>query len=242
MAKKKKTTKKDTVAKSNPWVVATIVLGSLLFISLIANAILGTLLSVQTTTTQPSAPSEPTGGTQAPPTQGGGDVSIDLDTAHVLGNPDADVVMVEYSSFTCPFCGRYHAETFSDVQSNFVDTGDVFYAYKHFVRNADDARIANFAECAAEQDEFFGFINQVYANQNNLGNAALRGYADNLGLDMAEFDSCVESGRNEEIANAHLQEARANGISGTPSFLINGERLVGAQPYSVFASALESAN
>ncbi|MFT4250408.1 MAG: DsbA family protein [Candidatus Woesearchaeota archaeon] len=247
MAKKTKTTsvrksastqKKDVPAKSNPWVVAVIVLGVLLFISLVANAVLATLLVV-------SAPTTATAPTQVAPQQqqapSGGPVEVDLESAHLLGDPSASVVMVEYSSFTCPFCGRFHAETFGQIKSNFVDTGDVLYAYKHFIRSPDDARIANVAECAAEQGDFFAFIDQVYSNQHDLSDAALRRYAENLGLDVSELDSCVSSGRNQQVANDHVAEARANGISGTPSFLINGERLVGAQPYPVFEQALRSA-
>ncbi len=237
------TSKKQGPSATNAWMISTFIFAGLLFLSLVWTAVFTMIvfsggLATQAPAQTIPAPSQPT----TPPAQqqpSGAAPQIDFATAHTLGDPNAPVVMVEYSSFTCPFCGRFHAETFPDIQS-FIDRGDVFYVYRHFPRSAEDVRIANFAECAAEQDAFFSFIDRIYSNQGAVSDANLRAHAQALGLDMSAFDSCVESGRNRGVADDHLAEARQVGVTGTPTFFVNDNRIVGAQPFSVFQQAIQA--
>ena len=181
-----------------------------------------------------------------PPTTGGappaGNVQISMEGAHILGNPDADVVMYEFSSYTCPFCKRFHDETFSDIKKNYIDTGKILYVYKHFTRNQVDVVAANAAECAGEQGKFFEYSNKIYANQAALSDQeAFSRFASELGLNTQEFDTCFESQKYSQKASQNLQEGQANGVTGTPGFIIGGKLIPGAQPYNVFASAIDAA-
>ena len=231
-AKSKADDESITISKTALWQIVSGVLAVVLVAMFI--------FSMAGNNAQAPVPGQP-GAAPAPgPAAPSGPVTVNLEGANTLGNPDASVTMVEYSSFTCPFCGRYHSETKSDIIQNFVDTGDVFYVYKHFPRNQEDIRVANHAECAGDQGSFFDFIDRVYANQQSIGDATLRGYAQDLGLDMNAYDACVASGVGEQRATANLREGQQNGIQGTPGFLINDVRVSGAQPYQNFAAAIQS--
>jgi len=177
---------------------------------------------------QPGAP-------QAPQTQ----VSVNLEGAHSIGS--GDVLMVEYSSASCPFCARYHSDTFPSIKSEFIDSGKITYVYKHFIRNDVDLLAANAMECAGEQGKFFEYMDLVYVNQNLLGQtASYITWAEQLALDVASFSTCFEEGRYSAKASANTQEGQLNGITGTPGFLINNRLIAGAQPFANFKSAIEA--
>ncbi len=230
---KKQSSDAITIEKTTLWQILTGVLAVIVIVLLVSGGNGSSGATPQPSPTQPS-PS---------PTAPAGAGEVNLDNARTMGNPGADVVFVEYSSFTCPFCGRHNTETMPLIKENFVDTGDVLFVYKHFPRNNEDIRIANHAECAGEQDAFFEVVERIYQNQQNVADSTLRGYAQELGLDMAAYDECVASNRYESVAREHLAEGQANGVTGTPGFLING-RIVeprGAQPYQVFQQQLSAA-
>lgn len=181
---------------------------------------------------------------QPPTTRGApvGNVQISLEGAHTLGNLEADVIMYEFSSYTCPFCKRYHDETFNEIKKNYIDTGKIYYVYKHFTRNQVDVVAANAAECAGEQGKFFEYSEKIYANQAALSDqTAFTRFATELNLDVDEFNDCFKSQKYSQKASQNLQEGQANGVTGTPGFIIDGRLIPGAQPYNVFASAIDTA-
>ena len=166
---------------------------------------------------------------------------IDLQGVNALGDPNAPVVLVEYSSFTCPFCARHNLETFGRIVEEYVETGKVYYVYKHFLRNEVDGVAANAAECAGEQDMFFDYKYQIYINQNSISNPGFfEQIASNLGLNMDSWTSCFNSGRYTQKANADRAEGMANGVTGTPGFIINGQLVSGAQPFQAFQQVIEA--
>lgn len=176
---------------------------------------------------------------QAPPPSQG-EVSVNFEGANVL-NPGQGVVMVEYSSVTCPFCARYNAETFPSIVEQYIETGRITYVYKHFIRNDVDVLAANAMECAGEQGRFFEYKEVVYANQNSLSQQALYGvWAGDLGLDTASFDECFNEMRYSSKASADTQEGQMNGVTGTPGFLVNSRLIAGAQPFQSFSTAIEA--
>lgn len=176
---------------------------------------------------------------QQPPTQG--EVEVSLEDANILGSVESDVVMVEYSSATCPFCARYYEETFPQLRSEYVDTNEITYVYKHYIRNDVDVLAANAMECAGEQDSFFEFKDLVYTNQGVLGQQNVySNWADELGLDVADFDACLSSMKYTEKANAETLEGQSNGVTGTPGFLVNSRLISGAQPLESFRTAINA--
>ena len=174
--------------------------------------------------------------TQPPPQA---QVNVNLEGANTLGS--GSVLMVEYSSATCPFCARFATETFPLINSEYIETGEITYVYKHYIRNDVDVLAANAMECAGEQGAFFEFKNVVYANQNSLAQRAIYStWADNLGLDVDAFDACVDEGRYSAKATADTQEGQGNGVTGTPGFLINSRLIAGAQPFANFQAAIDA--
>jgi protein-disulfide isomerase len=177
---------------------------------------------------------------QQPPTQGG-QVDVSLQGANYLGDLNSDVLMVEYSSATCPFCARYHAETFPALREEYVETGRIAYVYKHYVRNEVDILAANALECAGEQDNFFEYLDLVYENQPRLGQENnYAQWADSLGLDVDAFGECLSSRRYTAKANADTAEGQGNGVTGTPGFLVNSRLISGAQPLDNFRAAINA--
>lgn len=173
----------------------------------------------------------------------------------VLGNQEAKVTMVEFGDFQCPFCKEYFQQTLPDIKSKYVDTGKVKIIFRHYPLtqihvNAQISAVA--AECANQQGKFWQYHDLLYSNGQsdgtNLDKASLEKYADQLslnagtlGLGKNKFNQCLESNATLPIVNADQQEGVKAGVTGTPTFYINGVQLVGAQPASVFEQAIEAA-
>lgn len=178
-------------------------------------------------------------------------VDIPLDESPALGDPDAPVVIVEYSDYQCPFCWRHFQETMPQMQT-YIDAGQVRYVFKDYPirRIHPEAQKAHeAARCAREQggdEAYWEMHDLIFASQDTWsGNPkhvdALKRLAVDASLDSAAFDACLDDGRYEATVSADLAEGEGLGISGTPTFFINGQRLVGAQPFSVFEQAINAA-
>jgi len=189
---------------------------------------------------------------QAPPPS---IISVSLDDDPVKGNPDASVVIVEFSDFQCPFCSRFYHQTLPLIQENYIDTGKVKLVYRDLPLdslhpNARPAHIAS--ECADEQGMFWQYHDILFENQaqwNRLGptdlNSALIQYAHSLGLNSTSFESCLGSQTIADEVNADYLQGISYGATGTPTFFIGNEddgfiKLVGAQPYAVFQQVIDS--
>ena len=105
---------------------------------------------------------------------------------------------------------------------------------------------AEASECAAEQDAFWQFHDFLYENQNGENRGAfnkdnLKQFAEDLGLDKDQFDQCLESGKYVELVEQEIRLAQQLGIQSTPSFIINGIPVIGAQPFENFQQVIEKA-
>jgi protein-disulfide isomerase/plastocyanin len=169
------------------------------------------------------------------------DVSADDDA--VKGDVNAPVTIIEFSEYECPFCKKYVDETYSKIVKNYVDTGKVKYIFRDFPLNFHQhaQKAAEAAECAGEQDQYWEMHDTLFANQDSLTVASLKQYAQDIGLNQADFDQCLDSGMMEEEVQKDLVEGQSYGVSGTPAFFINGKMLSGAQPYEVFEQEIEAA-
>lgn len=190
--------------------------------------------------TQPSAPSL---------------IKVSLDDDPFKGNPNAQVTIIEFSDFQCPFCSRFYEQTLPALQENYIDTGKVKLVYRdlpldNLHPNARPAHIA--AECADEQGKFWEYHDVLFANQaqwNRLSStdlsSQLNQYATTLGLESASFDSCLSSKEIADEVHADFLQASQYGATGTPTFFIGNEkdgfiRLVGAQPYASFQAVIDA--
>jgi protein-disulfide isomerase len=176
------------------------------------------------------------------------------------GNPNASVVIEEYSSYQCPFCGRYFAETYPEVLRRYVETGQVLYVFKDFPLSGQpqSPKAAEAALCAGEvggAQAYWDIHDRLFEGQQEWSGQAnadqtFKGYAGELGVDQAAFDDCLDSGRTAGHVEGDAREGMTRGVRGTPSFFIARARagsagddqvLVGAQPISAFASVIDSA-
>jgi protein-disulfide isomerase len=169
-----------------------------------------------------------------------------------MGDSAAPVVIEEYSDFQCPFCKRFHDETLPLIVRDYVATGKVYFSYHHFPvvdRGAlvgESHLAATAAVCAARQNLFWSFHDTLFANQTgeNIGDFTsrrLETMAETVGLDLTGYRDCLANGDPETVVRSDVASGTEAGLTSTPSFVINGDLLVGAQPYEVFQSSIEAA-
>jgi len=132
----------------------------------------------------------------------------------------------------------------SRLREEYVETGKVKYVYKHFaILGPESNRGAEASECAAEQDAFWPYHDQVFADQNenhsSLNQEKLVSIAADIGLDTSAFTDCLSSGRYSLQISRESQTVQSLGLRGTPGFLINGLFINGAQPFEVFQQIID---
>ena len=157
----------------------------------------------------------------------------------VIGNPDAPVTIVEFSDFQCPFCAAARP-TLEQLQQDYGD--DVRLVWKDFPLtqiHPEAFRAAEAAQCAFEQDRFWEYHDQLFGNQAALDDESLKGYAAAIGLEAQAFDTCLVSSRHADRVRAGIDEGTLLGVTSTPTVLINGRFISGAQPYEVFAAMVD---
>ena len=154
-----------------------------------------------------------------------------------LGNPNAPIVIVEYSDFTCGYCGRFARDTLTPLIEEFGDQVKLIYRDYPFL-SAMSYPAAMAAECADDQGKFWELHDAIFANQSGLSQDALFILASDLGLDMDQFSTCVdeETHRDEIVADA--QSGSELGQLGTPAFFVNGRFVSGAQPITAFREVI----
>lgn len=174
-------------------------------------------------------------------------VSVSEDDDAFLGDAEAPVVIVEFSDAQCPYCSKFHEETFPLIQENYIDKGLVKFVYRDFpIPSHADAQFAAIAaECVGElggDEAYFEMIDVTFENMSAWSYVEgaediLMGYASELGYDISV---CVEDPAMAEEVDADYTAGRSYGVSGTPTFFINGKKLVGAYPYEVFEQLIEA--
>lgn len=167
--------------------------------------------------------------------------NLNLEGVSFLGKKDAPVTIVIYDDFQCPFCARFETQTWPQLKKEYVDTGKVKFYFKHFPLgfhpNAQPASEAT--ECAAEQGKFWKLHDKIFTNQGELSEENLKKWAEELKLDMTKFNECYDSNKYAERVSKDLEEGQSIGIRGTPSFVIQDELLVGAQPFEAFKEVID---
>lgn len=183
-------------------------------------------------------PNQPAPGQPSTPTN----LDPSIEGNFYLGDVNAPVTVVEFSDFRCSFCQRFYSQSFAQLKSEYVDTGLVRFVYKDFpVVGGQEAAIA--ARCVGAQggnEMFFDYHDVVFDRQQMISSANLRSWAEDFNINMDQFDSCLQDPSSLAAVQADLAEGQRLGISGTPSFIINGELVVGAQPFSVIKQVIDS--
>lgn len=148
---------------------------------------------------------------------------------HIKGNPEATVTLVEYSDFQCPACASFQPVV-AELLAQYGN--QIRFEYKHFplpIHNyAQQAAVA--AEAASQQGKFFEFHDALFENQKEWSSSATPQtffvtYANELGLDVEKFKMQQNSSVLRDAVRADLADARELGLTGTPTFFLNGERM-----------------
>lgn len=165
------------------------------------------------------------------------------DDDHIRGDKNAEITVIEYSDFECPFCGNFHP-TMQQVMTNYA--GKVRWVYRHFPLSFHPSALpaANAAECASEQGKFWEYADQLFANQEKLGDAYYKQLATETGLNTSQWQDCYNSSKYDGKIQAQSQEGAGAGVSGTPgSFIIGADGtaipIKGALPYSSVSAAID---
>jgi len=149
------------------------------------------------------------------------------------GPADAPVVIVEFSDFECPYCLRV-TPTIQSLLDEYPEQVRLYYRHLPLPNHKRARAAATAAVCAERQGEFWEYHDVLFENQRALGDADLRGYAEQIGLDLDHFDACLTSPEAAARIDEDLAAASALGVSGTPAFFVNGLPLKGAQPIAQF--------
>jgi len=154
------------------------------------------------------------------------------------GPVDAPIAMVLFSDYQCPYCKRAEAT----VDQVLAEYGDkirlVFRDYPlAFHKRAVPAAIA--ARCAGQQDQYWPYHDNLIKINGDLSDEDLRKRAQDIQLDMEAFTACYDNNEVEPAVQTSIEEASALGVTGTPTFFINGRMMVGAKPYQDFVSIIE---
>jgi protein-disulfide isomerase len=177
---------------------------------------------------------------------GGQDPLVDLDLPvdpardHIRGPVDAPVTVVEYGDFECPYCGQAEPVMRELLQ----DFGDVRYVWRHLPLNdvhPDTQLAAEAAEAAAEQGAFWEMHDLLLANQDKLSEEDLMGYARGLGLDLDRFAGALAERAGAARVAEDVDSADMSGVTGTPTFFINGRRHFGAYDIETLSAAVRAA-
>jgi protein-disulfide isomerase len=165
---------------------------------------------------------------------------VGIGEAPVKGNENAVVTIVEWSDFQCPFCSRV-SPTLDQIEKEYGDK--VRVAFKHNpLPNHDKAPAAHAAsEAAHRQGKFWEMHDMIFANQRDISDKVLEGYARTMGLDMDQYSRDIADDDIKKRIADDLRQGRELGVSGTPSFFINGKFLSGAQPFANFKRMIDDA-
>lgn len=188
---------------------------------------------------QPSAPTQPTAPTPSN--------TVDVSGRAIKGSATAQVTIVEFSEFQCPYCIAVQP-TIAQVLTDY--SGKVNLVHMNFIIHPT-AHLASVAvECAGDQGKYFDMFDKVFASQGaKTDDAGLKEIAGQIGLDMAKFNACIAGTGKDATLSAQQNAGSAVGVGGTPSFIIGkmsngkvtGQLIVGAQPYANFKAAVDAA-
>jgi protein-disulfide isomerase len=175
----------------------------------------------------------------------------DVDTSTIIdmvqGAEDAPVTIIEYASYTCPHCANFHKGPFKQLKKDYIDTGKVKFIYREVYFDRYGLWASMIARCSGPE-KFFGITDLIYEGQSEWSRAgdsssiidALRKIGRLAGIDNDALEACLQDGTKAQTLVSWYQEhAEADGITSTPSFIINGKS-VENQAYSSFSAIIDA--
>jgi len=172
-------------------------------------------------------------------------VATDADMS--LGNPQAKVTVIEYASASCPHCARFNNDVFPAFKAKYIDTGKIHYVFREFLTPPMEVAAAGFltARCAGK-DKYFSALDAIYRGQQAMFQSqdyhgALLRVAQSEGLSEDQFNACVSDEASIKALNDRVGKAEKDGIDSTPTFLVNGKKLIGEQTIATLSAAIDAA-
>ena len=157
-----------------------------------------------------------------------------------LGPEDAEIVLVEFSDYQCPFCKRWHDQVYQPLLAAYP--GQIRLVYRNLPLTSihpDAMSAAVAALCAEEQGAFWPYHDKLFSDEYGLGRDAYTRYAADLELDAPSFEACLDSGKFDQYLQDDMDFSLNLGVRSTPTFFINGLPVVGAQPLDVFKQVID---
>ena len=182
------------------------------------------------------------------PAPGAVQVPVSVDDDPSMGNKNAKVTIVEFSDYQCPFCRIFWKEALPQILKEYVNTGKARLVYRDYPLSFHPMAIpsAQAAECAEEQGKYWEMHDKIFGEQEKLGQGTvtftvqdLKRWAGEISLDKTKFNQCLDSNKYKAEVDKDFSDGTAAGVSGTPTLFINGRRVVGAQPFSVFKAIID---
>jgi protein-disulfide isomerase len=165
----------------------------------------------------------------------------------VLGKEDAPVTVVEYASYTCPHCRNWHDTVWSQFKTNYIDTGKVKFVYREVYFDKFGLWAAMVARCGGPM-KYFGVMDILYGTQKDwIGDGQEAAIAENLrkiglkaGMTAEQVDACMkDNAMAQSMVATYQKNATADGVEGTPTFIVNGEKVSGEMTYEEFAKIID---
>ncbi|MBI3963688.1 MAG: DsbA family protein [Candidatus Kerfeldbacteria bacterium] len=157
-----------------------------------------------------------------------------------LGNPAAKLTIVAFEDFECPFSG----EVFPTLRQVMVEhADDVLFVYRDFPItdvHPDAQRAAEAAQCALLQGKFWEYHDRLFQHQNALSSDDLVTYAEQVGLDLVDFATCLDRGQTRATVLQDFDDGVALGVRGTPTFFFNGQKVEGSLPRDAFEEIISA--
>ncbi len=166
----------------------------------------------------------------------------------MIGNPSATITILEWGDYQCTFCYRFHQSSLNTILDEYIIPGKVNLVFKDFQLNGPDSVLAAEASyCAEDQGKYWEYHDELYTNWGGertgwITDESLNKFADEVGLDLDEFNSCMNDHKYLSRVLDLEKFGRTIGIDATPSFLVfNDEKIIkirGNQPVDVFRNAI----
>ncbi len=154
------------------------------------------------------------------------------------GPADAPIVLIEYTDFQCPFCGRVQP-TLDALRDRYGDSIRMVFKNLPLAMHQQAQFAAEAALCAGDQEGFWPMHDWLFANHKTISRETILAQATEQGLDIEALNVCLDEGRHSAAVEADMKEAGSFGITGTPGFVVNGRILTGAQPLENFIKVID---
>lgn len=207
---------------------------------LIAAATLTGLIALATTGCSKSSPVTPT----VPPVLPS---LSEMLAEKALGNANAPVTMTEYSSLACSYCMSFQTSTLPQIRTTYIDTGRVRFVFRDFplLQLEGEASMAAAMVARCSGSSFFTTVDTLFRNQGAWAYApdyvsAIKRVVSGIGITSDYVDACLATPGLRDGILAIEQTGISQGVTGTPTFFINTQKIVGAQPYATFAAIIDS--